>query len=382
MIIGIKDTVKLFGISIVSFCAVFVCTLFLNYNMDIIVLKDQLVLGEVINFYNAQVSIAKVISLISGGCLLLTSVVMLFFYIKHYIDVHRKELGILKALGYSRIKIASHFWIFGISVLIGTLLGFCGAFIIMPTFYALQNQDKILPEIMIHFHFSLFIFLVVIPTLFFSLLAILYTVVKLKKSSLELLKETSSSSSHPQKHSHQKKSADSFLDELKRDTVKRKKSLAFFIIFASFCFSSMTQMSMGMDELSSVMMAIMIFVIGMILASTTLFIAISTVVDGNKKTVAMMQVMGYSKQECCYALLDGYRPLAYIGFIIGTIYQYVLIKIVLTVVFKDVAGIPQYHFDFIALLFSLILFIVIYEVVMYCYSRKIQSITIKEIMLE
>lgn len=51
-------------------------------------------------FYNAQVSTAKVVCLVSGGCLLITSVVMLIFYSKHYIDSHKKELGILKALGY------------------------------------------------------------------------------------------------------------------------------------------------------------------------------------------------------------------------------------------------------------------------------------------
>ena len=59
-------------------------------------------------FYNAQVSTAKVVCLVSGGCLLITSVVMLMFYIKHYIDTHKKELGILKALGYSNEKVMEH----------------------------------------------------------------------------------------------------------------------------------------------------------------------------------------------------------------------------------------------------------------------------------
>ena len=36
MVVGIKDTVKLIGISIIACCTVFVCTLFLNYNIDII----------------------------------------------------------------------------------------------------------------------------------------------------------------------------------------------------------------------------------------------------------------------------------------------------------------------------------------------------------
>ena len=87
-------------------------------------------------FYNAQVSTAKVVCLVSGGCLLLTAVIMLLFYIKHYIDTHKKELGILKALGYSNLKIAKSFWVFGTSAFIGTAIGYAGAFLIMPRFKA------------------------------------------------------------------------------------------------------------------------------------------------------------------------------------------------------------------------------------------------------
>lgn len=84
---------------------------------------------------------------------------MLLFYIKHYIDTHKKELGILKALGYSNIKIAKSFWVFGISIFIGTVTGYAGAFLIMPWFYALQNEDKMLPEITINFHPSILFYL-------------------------------------------------------------------------------------------------------------------------------------------------------------------------------------------------------------------------------
>ena len=106
MIIGIKDAAKLIGIFIISCCAVFVCTLFLNFNLDIVSIKAALTAGPMTMFYDAQVSTGKVISAISGGCLLITSIVMLFFYIKHYTDAHGKELGILIALGYSDMKIA------------------------------------------------------------------------------------------------------------------------------------------------------------------------------------------------------------------------------------------------------------------------------------
>ena len=163
MVVGLKDAAKFTGIFIISCCAVFVCTLFLNFNMDMAGIRDEIAPGPVTVFYEAQVSSGKMISSVSGGCLLLTSVVILFFYIKHYIDSHRKELGILKALGYSDFKIARGFWVFGFSVLVGTGVGFGGAFLLMPRFYRVMNEENILPDIAVQFHFSLLVCLVLIP---------------------------------------------------------------------------------------------------------------------------------------------------------------------------------------------------------------------------
>ena len=72
------------------------------------------------------------IAAVSGGCLIDTSVVMLLFYVKNYIGTHGKELGILKALGYSNIKIARHFWVFGLSVFVGSTIGFVVGYFYLP----------------------------------------------------------------------------------------------------------------------------------------------------------------------------------------------------------------------------------------------------------
>ena len=382
MVIGMKDAAKLIGISIISCCAVLVCTMFINFYIDIVGIKDEIVSEQAMLFYEAQVSTAKVVSIVSGGCLLITSLIMLIFYIRHYIDTHKKELGILKALGYSNISIAKNFYVFGTSVLIGTALGFGGAFLLMPDFYALQNEDKILPEISIHFHPLLFVCLVVVPTAMFALLSVCYAHHALKKPTMSLLKENLQTSAKIHKTEPEKDTNISFTDDLKKNTLKSKKSLVFFILFASFCFSAMTQMSASMKDLSSVMMGAIMLLIGLVLACTTLFLSITTVIKGNTKTIAMMRVFGYSQKECCHALLSGYRPLGYVGFTIGTIYQYALLRIMVNIVFKDVEGIPAYKFDFPVMLLSLVVFIIFYEIVMYAYSERIRKISIKEIMLE
>lgn len=409
MVVGIKDTAKLIGIIIISFCAVLVCTMFMNYYIDVKGVRGEIISEQAMIFYEAQVSTAKVVCGVCGGCLLTTSVIMLLFYIRHYIDTHKKELGILKALGYSNRKIAGNFWVFGSSVLIGTALGFAGAFCIMPTLYRVQNKDKLLPEMSVQFHPMLLVYLVVVPTAVFALLAIGYAWYRLKIPVMSLLRNSmpglpetgkrrkkgvSKRSKDRQngdgknggisgdRQSGDNRDRELFLDDLRKNTLRDKKVLAFFILFASFCFSSMTQMSFSMKDLSSVMMGVMIMLIGLVLACTTLFLAITTVINGNTKTIAMMRVFGYSQKECCRAILGGYRPVSYVGFAVGTVYQYVLLRIMVDVVFRDMEGMPAYEFDFPAMLVSLAVFILVYEAVMYAYSERIKKISVKEIMLE
>ncbi len=313
MVVGIRDTAKLIGIIIISFCAVLVCTMFMNYYMDVKGVSGEITSEQAVIFYEAQVSTAKVVCGVSGGCLLVTSVIMLTFYIRHYIDTHKRELGILKALGYSNRKIAGNFWVFGSSVLIGTALGFAGAFCIMPGFYRVQNEDKLLPEMAVGFHPSLLVYLVAAPAVVFAVLSVCYAWHRLKMPVMILLRNSEPERAKAGKHrkkgisrqSEDRKSNDGrggnhrddglFLEDLRRNTLREKKVLAFFILFASFCFSSMTQMSFSMKELASVMMGAMIMLIGLVLACTTLFLAITTVINGNTKTIAMMRVFGYSR---------------------------------------------------------------------------------------
>ena len=392
MVVGIKDAAKLTGISVIMGCAALICTMFLNYYFDMILIEDQLASEQEIIMYHAQEATVRVICLVAGGCLLATSVVMLFFYIKHYIDTHKKERGILKAIGYGSWKIAVHFWVFGVSVFLGAAAGFGGAFLLMPWFYALQNKDQFLPEVLLHFHPEVFGLLVVLPTAAFSALAICYAGIKLKQPVMLLLKENFRTREGKNRKAagmagkrikeKTQKAEGTFVENLKRSTLRSKKTLVFFIVFASFCFSSMTQMSFSMKDLSSEMMGAMMLLIGLTLACVTLLLAITTVIRGNTRTIAMMQVFGYSQKECSQALLGGYRPVSYIGFALGTIYQYGLLKVMVDVVFRDVEGVPVYEFDVPVMLVSLVTFAIFYEAVMYYYTEKIRGISMKEIMLE
>lgn len=378
MVISWKDICKMLGISIIACCAVFVCTLFLNYKLDLPTIKDQITNEQSMALYEAQLTTGRFICLLAGLSLALTSVIMLFFFIKHYIDTHAKELGILKALGYSNLKIAIGFWRFGLCVFLGATVGFIGSHFLMPLFYEIQNKDGYLPDVTVHLHPVLAVYLVLIPTLIFSILSVLYGCRKVSLPVMGLLRGKQSG-----KVRRAKKETDlPFLAELRKSTLRSRRALVFFIWFAAFCYSDMIQMAFSMDELSSIMFSIMMFTIGIILASVTMLLAMSTVVRGNTKTLAMLRVFGYSYQDCCKAVLSGYRLPALLGFIIGTIYQDALIRFMIMGVFKDFKEVPEYHFNWTALMITLVSFVIFYEVSMAYYSRQIKKITVKEVMLE
>ena len=96
----------------------------------------------------------------------------------------------------------------------------------------------------------------------------------------------------------------------------------------------------------------------------------------------MMRVFGYDDTACSRYILGAYRPISYIGFAVGTLYQYGLLRLMVSVVFADVGNMPQYSFDFKALIVTLVLFVITYESVMYLYSRSIKRLSVKSVMLE
>lgn len=379
MVIGLKDTAKLFAISVIACCAVFVCTLFLNYNIDIAGIENEITSEQAVIMYEAIVLMGKVVTAVSGGSLVITSAIMLLFHIKNYIDCHGKELGILKALGYSDGKVAKHFWVFGLSVFAGCVLGYTGAFLYLPNFYKTQNKEQLFPELVPQFHMSLAVCLIVLPTVSFIFLSVLYAYLKMKSPVMHLLREAREGKVRVRKN----ETGDlPFLQDLKKGTLRSRKILVFFVGFSAFCFSAMTQMSMSMNQLASETFSWMIISIGLILAFMTLLLSLSSVVKGNDKTIAMMKVFGYSRKECSGSLLGCYRPVSYIGFAVGTVYQYALLKITVTFIFAEYEDMPEYGFDVPIMFISFAAFLITYEVILACYSRKIGRLSVKGIMLD
>ena len=148
---SVKDIRKLVVVSIIGACAVFVANLFLNFYLDIEQLEISKTNPMMQTYYDAQVALSWMVAMVSGVVLSLTSVLLMCFYIKQFVDDHKEQLGILKALGYSNGQLAKRFWAFGLSFGAGALLGYFASFFMMGHFYDFRNEKGILPEITIHF---------------------------------------------------------------------------------------------------------------------------------------------------------------------------------------------------------------------------------------
>ena len=375
--ISFKDVIKTIGIIAMTLCAVLISTLFLNYMIDLRGISNLITTSEMQTFYDAQLMTSKVVVGVTGGCLLLTTIVTLFFYIKIYIDNHKSELGILKALGYSNFSISKRFSIFGLSVFIGTFLGYIMALLMMNYYYEVQLEDGFLPVFKPTYNIELFIYLVIIPTIIFGVLSMIYANRKLKTPALDLIKGSEKIKIKKIKSDEDK----SFLKQLKTSTFKQKKSLVFFVGFSVFCFADLIQMGFSMNDLASPLMKWMMYIIGIVLSAVTMLLAMNTLIKNQKNNIGMMRVFGYQMKECRKYILDSYRIVSYIGFALGTIYQYFLLKIMVEIVFKDIE-IPEYSFNFKLFLITLGIFIIVYELLIRYYSRKLNKIPIKEIMLD
>ena len=315
------------------------------------------------------------VAMVSGVVLSLTSVLLMCFYIKQFVDDHKEQLGILKALGYSNGQLAKRFWAFGLSFGAGALLGYFASFLMMGHFYDFRNEKGILPEITIHFHWQLLLALVILPTTFFTLLAIGYARRQLQTPALRLLKKSPT----PIKVKRRKSAATkekSFLKELSSSLIWGRKSILFFVVFGSMCFAAMVQLSFGLRDYTDDIIQTMMIMIGLILSFSILFLSLGIVVSESRETLALMKAFGYTNRECQSHILAPYRFWAYLGFVLGTVYQYAIMVMLIGVIKDTVPEKIEHHFDGNVCFWTLI-----YESLFYLSNRKLQKQTIKEVLL-
>ncbi len=378
--VNIKSEYRLVSVTIITFVVVFICTIFINYPLDLKEIEYLMTSSEMREaFLGVQVSLADVIIAATVGLFGSMAALILMFSIRQFINENSAELGVLKALGYSENRIAFDFSKFGLCVLAGSVLGYLLAYLASPAFYDMLTSDYVLPaEVVFRFRPDVFAVMIVMPTVSFSVLAVLYARLRLRKRPLALIIGEDEVKVGKRIRRLQSKEGNlTFLGELRRMTFFNNLILVFFVGFAAFVFAAQVQTAFTVRQLvDNALMTSTFIISGLVVGSATLLLALTFLVDKNKKHVALLKAYGYTEGECGKAMFGGYRMVTYIGFALGTCYQFLFIAFVIARAFDSVAV----TFDFVGLLVALPTFIVAYELLMLFYRRRMAKIPFKEIM--
>ena len=228
--VSFKTTIKSIGVIIICFSAVFLETLFLSYQMELLKL-DTTGFNELQkNIYNANLDMCNMMNIIDALVIGLFSFILLFFSIERYVDENKSNMGVLKALGYSNNKISLSLMKFALPVFIGCILGYICAVCFSKIFFDAMNNGKEF-GVDISFHFNVVIFLVMILLLPIVTLAFSYLVgrLKLRAKPLDMINNYEKN-----KKSKRTKERDNFLKEVRMTMLKNHISLIIFVAFATF----------------------------------------------------------------------------------------------------------------------------------------------------
>ena len=107
----------------------------------------------------------------------------------------------------------------------------------------------------------------------------------------------------------------------------------------------MVQLSFGLRDYTDDIIQTMMIMIGLILSFSILFLSLGIVVSESRETLALMKAFGYTDRECQSHILAPYRFWAYLGFVLGTAYQYGIMEILIGVIKDTVPEKIEHHFD-------------------------------------
>lgn len=121
--------------------------------------------------------------------LFITSFIMIIV-IKKRIDMERKEIGILKALGYNNFKIMLSYLIYPLSIsIIGSLLGYLIGFILHVPLYQINLNNFAIPISSYYFNLKYLFNFMFISVICLGIISILLITLTLNKKIISLFKE-------------------------------------------------------------------------------------------------------------------------------------------------------------------------------------------------
>ncbi len=128
--------------------------------------------------------------------------------------------------------------------------------------------------------------------------------------------------------------------------------------------------------------SIMLFICGMVIGLTVLIMALYSVIENNKKNISLMKLIGYSDKECDYLVINSYRFVVIIGYVIALPYTYVLCSIMFNMLTKNSNVAYLVNINIFEIICCLIFIIIITEVSLKYFKSKLKKVTFKEILEE
>lgn len=115
--VNVKESLKQISVMILAFGAIFICTVFVNYSIDLKSVEPFIDTPQAQAVYDALTTQNKITVAAAGGMLGAVTLLVLLFSIAQFINESSAELGVMKALGYSENRIALEFSKFGMGFL-------------------------------------------------------------------------------------------------------------------------------------------------------------------------------------------------------------------------------------------------------------------------
>lgn len=375
--VSLKSTLRLYAVSLLSFGAVTVATVFLNYYFDL----SALAVPQKASLYalrEAQLTMCKVVVACAGGILGLITAIVLLFAMAHEIERNRARLGLLKALGYSSWEIARSFFRYGAPALLGAVAGYAaGMLLAVPTYASMSEFEALTPQV--HFHALVPLTFVFLLPAVMGLLSVAFAARKLKKPALALLRERGRGGVRRSIRTEQSDAP--FLTQLRRTLRRNHPMPLLFVILASWGFSAMVQMAFTMLSVEmSAIAPVIAAPIGLMMGVVMMVLSADFILRANRPYLSLMKAYGYTERACYRAVLGGYRPAAWFGFALGTLYQFFLMRGVVAL-FAGSYDV-EVRFQWQGLGWAALLFIALYESIQYVYRRKIAALPLRQVMEE
>lgn len=128
------------------------------------------------------------------------------------------------------------------------------------------------------------------------------------------------------------------------------------------------------------LLAMFLFISGLIMGLAILILAFLNVLKSYKKYIATMKMMGYSTEECNLAVYSGFRKIAFIGYVISVPYSILLSMMMFGFLSKTTDMLYPMNVSPLSVIVCLVLTAVSIELSIMIAKRQLKEVSYKEIL--